>query len=141
MGHSRLTVTVNFLCLILAAVPAQGQAVIATVPAGNGPGAVAVNPVTNKIYVANGTSNNVTVIDGATNATTTVTDPNAVGPVALAVNPVTNKIYVANGPDIFSTEIVTVVDGATNSTATVYTGPGPVGPVGSVGPVLWRWTP
>ena len=34
--------------------------------------AVAVNPVTNKIYVANYGSNNVTVIDGATNATTTV---------------------------------------------------------------------
>ena len=34
--------------------------------------AVAVNPVTNKIYVANGSSDNVTVIDGATNATTMV---------------------------------------------------------------------
>ena len=33
---------------------------------------MAVNPVTNKIYVANYGSNNVTVIDGATNATTTV---------------------------------------------------------------------
>ena len=40
------------------------------------PYAVAVNPVTNKIYVANGGSGNVTVIDGATNTTTTVTDPN-----------------------------------------------------------------
>jgi len=39
---------------------------------------VAVNPVTNKVYVANNGSNNVTVIDGATNVTTTVaagTDP------------------------------------------------------------------
>ena len=31
-----------------------------------------VNPTTNKIYVANRNSNNVTVIDGSTNATTTV---------------------------------------------------------------------
>ena len=31
-----------------------------------------MNPVTNKIYVANQGSGNVTVIDGATNATTTV---------------------------------------------------------------------
>ena len=38
---------------------------------------MAVNPVTNKIYVANVGSNNVTVIDGATNATTTVAEPNA----------------------------------------------------------------
>ena len=50
--------------------------------------------MTNKIYVANYDSDNVTVIDGATNATTTV----AVGtnPYAVAVNPVTNKVYVAN---------------------------------------------
>ena len=40
--------------------------------AGDAPYAVAVNPVTNKIYVVNYTSNNVTVIDGATNDTTTV---------------------------------------------------------------------
>src|SRR6516165_3617041 len=96
-GRLCLAITVNFLLLILAAAPAQGQAVVSTVPAGNGPDALAVNTVTNKIYVANGTSNNVTVIDGVTNATTTVTDPNAVGPpVALAVNSVTNKIYVGN---------------------------------------------
>ena len=41
-----------------------------------------MNPVTNKIYVANYGSNNVTVIDGATNSTTTVaagTDPDSVG--------------------------------------------------------------
>ena len=37
------------------------------------PCAVAVNPVTNKIYVANYGGGNVTVIDGATNSTTTVT--------------------------------------------------------------------
>jgi len=35
------------------------------------PNSVALNPVTNKIYVANFSSNNVTVIDGATNSTTT----------------------------------------------------------------------
>ena len=52
--------------------------------------------MTNKIYVANDGSNNVTVIDGATNATTTVADRNAYEPYAVAVNPVTNKIYVAN---------------------------------------------
>ena len=56
---------------------------------------MAVNPVTNKIYVANYGSDNVTVIDGATNATTTVTAWTT--PSAVAVNPVTNKIYVANG--------------------------------------------
>ena len=39
----------------------------ARVAPGLSPVAVAVNPVTNKIYVANSNSNDVTVIDGATN--------------------------------------------------------------------------
>ena len=80
---------------------------------------MAVNPVTNKIYVANYGSNNVTVIDGATNATSTV----AAGdhPIAVAVNPVTNKIYVAN----YGSNNVTVIDGATNATTTVAAGNNP----------------
>jgi len=94
------------------------------VPAGFVPVAVAVNETTNKIYVANigrtyllerQGKGSVTVIDGATNATATVIDPNAHGPCAIAVNPATNKIYVAN--DLSSN--VTVIDGATNATTTV----------------------
>ena len=91
--------------------------------------AVAVNALTNKIYVANnnvlGLSNtmagNVTVIDGATNSTTTVTDPSAISPVAVAVNPVTNKTYVANEGDYPGSNYgnVTVIDGATNSVTTL----------------------
>jgi YVTN family beta-propeller protein len=63
-----------------------------TLAAAGTPYAVAVNPVTNKIYVA---GNNVTVIDGATNSTATVTVGSQ--PFALAVNEITNRIYVANG--------------------------------------------
>ncbi|MBZ5658723.1 MAG: choice-of-anchor D domain-containing protein, partial [Acidobacteriia bacterium] len=80
------------------------------------PFGVAVNPVTNKIYVANYGSNNVTVIDGATSATQTV--PAGSHPVAIAVNPVTNKIYVPNS----DSSNVTVIDGATNTTQTVGAG-------------------
>ncbi|MBI1785461.1 YncE family protein, partial [Candidatus Sumerlaeota bacterium] len=65
------------------------------IPAGTAPNAIAINPVTNKIYVANFSSNNVTVIDGTTHATTTVGTGGS-GPIAIAVNPVTNKIYVCN---------------------------------------------
>ena len=43
-----------------------------TVATGTFPLAVAVNPVTNKIYVANRNSNNVTVISGDDNSTATV---------------------------------------------------------------------
>jgi DNA-binding beta-propeller fold protein YncE len=97
---------------------------------GLGAFAVAVNPVTNKIYVANNSTDhggnhpgNVTVIDGATNLTTTVTDPYAFGPNAVAVNTVTNKIYVTNlgnlGANSANHGNVTVIDGASNSAATV----------------------
>ncbi len=55
-----------------------------------------MNPVTNKIYVANFAGNNVTMIDGATNSTTTV--PAGLRPVAVAVNSVTNKIYAETVP-------------------------------------------
>ena len=56
---------------------------------------MAVNPNTNRIYVANYGSNNVSVIDGASN---TVVATVAVGsdPDGVAVNPNTNRIYVAN---------------------------------------------
>jgi YVTN family beta-propeller protein len=60
------------VALVINSIPAQAQSVTATITAGALPSAVAVNPVTNKTYVANQDSNNVTVIDGATNNTTTV---------------------------------------------------------------------
>jgi YVTN family beta-propeller protein len=55
---------------------------------------VTVNPATNKIYVPNQTSNNMTVIDGTNNSTTTVST--GLLPQAAAVNLITNKIYVTN---------------------------------------------
>jgi DNA-binding beta-propeller fold protein YncE len=75
------------------------------------------------VYVANYSSNNITVIDGATNAITTVADPHALGPVALAIDSVTNKIYLVNQ----LSNNVTVLDGAT-LTATTVTDPSAVGP-------------
>src|ERR1019366_5259012 len=89
----------------------HAQNAIATVSTGTQPNAVAVNPVTNKIYVANkgiglsGIGCSLTVIDGATNTPTTIAS--GILPLALAVNPVTNKIYVANNGDT----TVTIIDG------------------------------
>ena len=85
------------------------------------PGRVAVNPVSNKVYVANngnprrpiGTSiyaGSVTVVDGATNATANIADPFAMVPHAVVVNSTLDKIYIAN-----SNSTVTAVDGLTNS--------------------------
>ncbi|GAF95223.1 unnamed protein product, partial [marine sediment metagenome] len=92
----------------------------ATVSVGSGPTAVAVNPVTGKVYVAKPGSDQVTVIDGTTNNTTNVAVGDA--PLAVAINPVTNRIYVANN----GSNDVTVIDGATNvvlATVSVETDP------------------
>lgn len=105
-----------------------------TIAAATGVGApshIAVNPVTNKIYVTYGGRVNVdgsfddegsvTVIDGASNKTKATVKVGA-GPRALAVNQVTNKIYVAN----MLSDNVSVMDGATNKvTATVKAGSSP----------------
>src|SRR5216684_2906211 len=102
------------VCMVLA------LPLLPTVAAGSMPYSVAVNQVTNKIYVANYGSNTVTVIDGATNAPITVNVGGA--PSSVAVNPVTNKIYVAN----YNSNTVTVIDGATNSTTPVNAGSGSI---------------
>ena len=113
---------VRLACLLVAAgtgLPALAQQVVTTIATGPAPSAVALNPVTNKIYVASSSGNYVTVIDGATNATTKVAV--GTGPNAIGVNTVTNKIYVTNN----ASNTMTVIDGATNSTSTVAIGMGP----------------
>ena len=114
-GTAMAACLVTLLRLVSAA-PALGQAVIATIPVGQMPIAIAVNRMTDKIYVSCLANDVITVIDGATNTTTaSLRDPNASFVQQVAVNPVTNKIYVAN----FNSSNVTVIDGATNSITTV----------------------
>src|ERR1039458_10111713 len=89
------------------------------VAAGGDPVEVAVNSVTNQIYVANNSGNTVTVIDGVTNNTNTVNVD--LNPAWLAVNQVTNQIYVANS----GSNTVTVIDGATMNPTSVTVGNAP----------------
>jgi YVTN family beta-propeller protein len=118
--------------MLLLALPAVAQVVTATIPTGIDPWDVAVNPNTNKVYVANKCNPSVcqgagtiTVIDGSNSQATSVN----VGyePVAVGVNSQTNKIYVANhcggDPNCASAGTVSVIDGATNNVvATVNVG-------------------
>ena len=138
MRNTRSFQFVLLFSLVIASQSAVAQVVIATVPIGSSPHGlpvgIAVNSVTNKTYVANNScvslpncqsAGTVTVIDGATNQTTTVNV--GVAPTAVAVNPVTNKIYVANdcGNDLTcsSPGTVTVIDANNNnSTTTVNVG-------------------
>ena len=109
-------------CLFLAALTSlEAQKVTANVPTGQAPSSIAVNPVTGKIYVVNAIDGTVTVIDGKTN--TTVTVSGIVTPAGIAVNPASNKIYVSSAEGA----AVTVIDGLTNSTSSVNVGNGPSG--------------
>jgi YVTN family beta-propeller protein/VCBS repeat-containing protein len=82
-----------------------------TIPVGSLPEGIAVNPATNRIYVANRGSASVSVIDGATNKI--AAKPIDVGPLptGIAVNPVTNRIYVT----LDGNNAVAVIDGETNA--------------------------
>ena len=108
------------------------QVVTATLATGTDPWAIAVNHNTNKAYVVNKcissgcqTAGTITVIDGATNATSSVTVGLSPYAVALNSNPSANKIYVVNhcgnDPNCASRGTVTVVDGATNNTVATVT--------------------
>lgn len=91
---------------------------------GTVPFALAINAATNKTYVANFGSNNVTIIDGATGALSTVADHNAIHPAGIAVNQATNTIYVTNA----GSNNVTVIDGQTDSiVTTIAVGTTPIG--------------
>ncbi len=124
------------LASALCSLPAAAQVVTATVAAGNAPWAVAVNPVTNQIYIVNYCGNDpqcqsggtLTVMDGATLATQSL--PVGVHPASVAVNSVTNKIYVVNncGTDVncASAGSVSGIDGATLAVSNVAVGWSPV---------------
>lgn len=84
---------------------------------------IAINPVTNKIYVltccdpivgGGGSApkdDTIFIIDGSTNDIVGVINSiyNFPMPTSIDVNPITNKIYVTQG------EVVTVIDGASNA--------------------------
>ena len=108
-----------FRALIVSLVACPSLWAQSLVNTGSQPFAVAVNPATNKIYVVNNGQNTVTVIDGATNTTRTVTVGRT--PVAIAVNPVTNEVYVANSGD----GTVTVINEAQGSVRNISVGLNP----------------
>jgi len=119
---TRLFAMVIFTCLSVAA-----QRVIATVPVGQGPWGMALNPVTHQLYVVNQKDATVSVIDENTFATTTVPIGYSYGlETPIKVNTTTNKIYVVNtcGNDLYcgSNGTLTIIDGATLATTTVQLG-------------------
>lgn len=91
-------------------------------PVGESPLGITVTPDGSKVYVTNSGSNNVSVIDTATNIVT-ATVPVGNDPVGVAVTPEGTRIYIANS----GSNSVSVIDTITNTvTATVDVGNNPV---------------
>jgi YVTN family beta-propeller protein len=121
MTHIRaLLASILAACLLQAAGAALAQGIVATVPVAGQ--ALAVNPVTHRIYVANSAANTVTVVDGNTHATTTV--PVGRNPQFIAVSTIANKIYVSNTADAS----LTILDGTSLTQVTL--------PINGAGPIV-----
>ena len=105
--------------VLLIGIPAGtvAQTVVATVAVGNQPHLVAVNEVTNRVYVS--IIGGVSVINGESNEVVTrIFDMGT--SYGIGVNQTTNKIYAADQ----SNGAVVVIDGATNSVANTINLPG-----------------
>jgi len=127
-----MPVTTTIRCLVATAAvvgalgcgAARAQTINPPVSAGASPFAIAVNPITNKVYVTNEADNTLTVMDGRTLTTSTV----AIGarPLWLGVNPETNRIYVAQFGNNSNAPHLVAVNGATDTVSSNIT----VGDVG-----------
>ncbi len=96
----RPLVTAFVVCVLIAAsvctIPlVQAQTIVTTISVGQRPNAITVNPLTNRIYVGSYDSQDITVIDGDTNAVAT-TFPYGAPVQALEINPQTNRLYASN---------------------------------------------
>lgn len=78
------------------------------------PAWVAVNSVTNEIYVTGG-NGTALVINGVTQAITTINTPNAIGSGSPVVDLATNKVFVPSP----GSDDITVIDGVTKGATTV----------------------
>ena len=90
---------------------ALAQSVVTTIPLGQVPTSIAVNPQTNLVYATCQSPTTLKVVDGATNSVTATIPLNEIffAPLGIAVNPTTNRIYVDD-----YVHGVWVFDGATN---------------------------
>ena len=78
---------------------------------GAGPIAIAINPFTNTVYVANDDSNSTSVISGENNTKVGEDVPVGFDPRYIAINSFSNTVYVAN----FGANSVSVISGENNT--------------------------
>jgi YVTN family beta-propeller protein len=113
VGPNALTATAGGASAVFGATGTL-PTLLTTVPLGDAsmgrsPAGIAVNPTTNRVYVANTAGGTVTVLDGGTN-TPLASIAVGTGPTNVAVNATTNTVYVA-----LSTDSLVEISGATNT--------------------------
>ena len=113
----RLSQILAIVIIIMESCSLFGQTLVDVVQVGSAPRRIVLNPVTNKLYVSNWANQSVTVIDAATDITTSVHVPQ-IDVLGLAVNSVTNKIYVTDD----ASDTMSVIDGATLSVTSLTVG-------------------
>jgi YVTN family beta-propeller protein len=115
-----LTVVAAMLVTLWPVLPPAAAGSVLTRMHIDSPSAVAVNPVTNEIYVTSAEHNTLMVIDGATDTVSRII-PVCLDPRAIGVNSTTGRIYVVGSEGSMS-----VVDEDTGSISTLNVGQSPL---------------
>jgi uncharacterized protein len=110
--------SVNAAQNIVTVLDANGR-LLTRIQVGKAPESIAINLLTNRLYVTNGNGGSVTVIDGATDKAIANVSVGGL-PYSIAVNQATNKVYVSR---TFS-DVTTVIDGKTDMAAALQVGAG-----------------
>jgi YVTN family beta-propeller protein len=95
------------------AINSTTNTVVATIPVGKNPQAIAYNPANGLFYVANTLSGTLSIINGTSNSligSIAVGDFPGKNPTGIAVNAINNTIYVTN----MGSNTVSVINGTTN---------------------------
>lgn len=110
-----IAVVVSFGIFILL-IPHTTEHLRLATPQDSNFGAIAVNPVTDKVYVCNNLIGFVYVLDGHTNKTLSKIPMDGL-PQDVMVNPITNKIYVviSSYPRPLADNAVAVIDGVSDT--------------------------
>lgn len=123
LGNTAKSIAVNEITNKIYSVNGKNQIIVVdennnstTINVGKNPVSLAIDELNNKIYVANFDSNDVTLIDGATN-TVTSTIPVGKEPSNIAINKTNKTVYVISR-DI--SKELTLID-SNNSTTTLNT--------------------
>lgn len=119
MSYVRVTLLVaNSGNNTVSVIDTLSNSVISTIPAGQEPWGVGVNPVTRLAYVTNRTGGTVSVIDIVTNTiVNTISMPNP-QPTGVAVDKVTNKVFISNSYTFNGIDVINAAAGNSLSSVT-----------------------